>query len=61
MSKTYRNTYGEARAAAVAYYAMCDRAQALGVPTSLDDPSSPKTVRGLRRMVRRAERLAVAA
>ena len=32
---------------ASAYYALCDEARALGVPVSLDDPDSPKTVAAL--------------
>jgi hypothetical protein len=31
----------------VAYYRLCDRAAAFGIPTSLDDPASPATVDGL--------------
>jgi hypothetical protein len=31
-----------------AYYRLCDEARALGIPTSLDDPRSPKTVDALR-------------
>ena len=31
-----------------AYYRLCDEARALGIPTSLDDPRSPKTVDELR-------------
>lgn len=30
-----------------AYYHLCDEARALGIPTSLDDPRSPKTVAAL--------------
>lgn len=41
---------------AEAYYRLCDRAQAVGVPTSLDDRSSPTTVASLRAAVERAER-----
>jgi hypothetical protein len=37
---------------AVAYYRLCDEADALGIPTSLDDPRSPKTVPALRAAVR---------
>ena len=36
------------RQEAVEYYQLVDRARALGIPTSLDDPMSPKTVDGLR-------------
>lgn len=34
-----------------AYYALCDRAAALGIPTSLDDPRTPQTVPALRATV----------
>lgn len=63
MSRTIRRdkTYSELRAEAVAYYKLCDRASALGLPVSLDNPESPTTVRGLRRSVRRAERALVTA
>ena len=37
-----------------AYMALCDEARALGVPTSLDDPRSPRTVAGLRAAVNAA-------
>ena len=30
------------------YYNLCEQAAALGIPTSLDNPASPKTVQGLR-------------
>ncbi len=30
------------------YYALCKQASDVGVPVSLDDPDSPKTVQGLR-------------
>jgi hypothetical protein len=33
------------------YYALCERARAVGVATSIDDPSSPTTVADLRRAV----------
>jgi hypothetical protein len=35
-----------------AYMALCDRARELGIPTSLDDPRSPKTVAALKAAVR---------
>ena len=38
-----------------AYYRLCDEARALGIPTSLDDPRSPKTVDELRGAVARAK------
>lgn len=47
----YRRLRDEARA----YYALVERAQRAGVPTSLDDPRSARTVEGLRRAVERAE------
>lgn len=36
-----------------AHYRLCEEAQALGIPTSVDDPRSPKSVNELRD-VRRA-------
>lgn len=30
------------------YYALCDKARELGIPTSLDNPRSPRTVSGLK-------------
>jgi len=48
----YRKLQAEARA----YYALCDKAHALGVPTSLDDPRSPKTVAALEKAVAVRER-----
>lgn len=38
-----------------AYYTLCDEAAALGIPTSLDDPRSPKTVAALVAAVARAK------
>ena len=38
------------------YYALCDRAERLGVPVSLDDPRTPKTVGALREAVAVRER-----
>lgn len=37
-----------------AYYRLCDEARALGIPTSLDDPRSPRTVAELRAAVEAA-------
>ena len=34
-----------------AYWRLCQEALALGIPTSLDDPRSPKTVAALRAAV----------
>lgn len=34
-----------------AYYALCDQARALGIPTSLDDPRTTKTVAELQAAV----------
>ena len=34
-----------------AYYRLCKEAEALGIPISLDDPRSPRTVDGLREAV----------
>ncbi len=36
------------------YYELCEQARQLGVPTSLDDPRSPRTVAGLRAAVAKA-------
>lgn len=41
------------RREAIAYYALCDEARMLGIPTSLDDPRSATTVEGLRAEVER--------
>jgi hypothetical protein len=41
---------------AVEYAALCERAAALGIPTSLDDPASPRTVEGLRDAIAAAEK-----
>lgn len=48
-------TYAEATQEAVKYYALCRKAERLGVPTSLDDPKSPQTVAGLAHLVSIAE------
>lgn len=37
------------------YYRLCDEAARLGIPVSLDDPRSPKTVQGLRDAVESAK------
>jgi len=42
--KTMKHHHREARD----YYNLCEQAAALGIPTSLDNPASPKTVQGLR-------------
>jgi hypothetical protein len=34
-----------------AYYALCAEAERLGIPTSLDDPSTPATVAELQQAV----------
>lgn len=44
------------RKQARAYFRLCDEARALGVPTSLDDPRSPRTVAGLREAVDEKQR-----
>ena len=44
------------RADARDYYALCDEADALGIPTSLDDPDSPATIAALKDAVAQAER-----
>lgn len=38
------------------YYRLCDEAHRLGIPTSLDDPRTPRTVAGLRAAVDAAKR-----
>lgn len=53
-SNPYQN-YSRRVAEAVAYYDLCDRASKLGIPVSLDDPRSPKTVPALLAAVRAAE------
>jgi len=40
-------THAEARD----YYRLCDEARSLGIPVSLDDPDSPKTVEQLREAI----------
>lgn len=47
---TYTQLIQEARD----YYRLCAEAEALGIPVSLDDPRSPKTVQGLRDAVAKA-------
>lgn len=47
-------TYAQRIEEAKAYQRLCDAARDLGVPTSLDDPRSPRTVEGLRAAVVRA-------
>jgi hypothetical protein len=42
------------REQALAYQRLIEEARALGVPTSLDDPRSPRTVDALRAAVRDA-------
>jgi len=44
-------TYADRIAEQQDYYALCERARALGIPTSLDDPRSPRTIDGLREAV----------
>jgi hypothetical protein len=48
----YRKLQDEARA----YYRLCEEAAALGIPTSLDDPRSPRTVDALRAAVEAARK-----
>lgn len=38
------------------YAALCDTARKLGIPVSLDDPRSPKTVAALKQAVAQASR-----
>jgi len=45
-------SHDEHRAAQVAYYRLCERAARLGIPVSLDDPRSPRTVAELEAQVR---------
>lgn len=42
-------SYADLIRTARAYYALCDKAAAKGVPVSLDDPRSPRTVAALRK------------
>ena len=44
-------TYTQRLAEQRDYYALCDKAQALGIPTSLDHPDTPRTVAALRKAV----------
>jgi hypothetical protein len=44
-------TYGQLLQEQRDYYALCDEADRLGIPTSLDDPRSPRTVARLRAAV----------
>lgn len=39
-----------------AYYALCTEARGLGIPVSLDDPRSPRTVSALAKAVKTAQR-----
>lgn len=48
-------TTSQLRIQAREYVALCDRAAALGIPTSLDDPRSPRTVAALRAAVAKAQ------
>ena len=47
-------TYSELIREAQAYYRLCAEAEALGIPTSLDDPRTPKTVAALQAAVEAA-------
>lgn len=47
----YRTLQAEARD----YYRLVRQADSLGIPTSLDDPTSPKTVQALRDAIRGEE------
>jgi len=44
-------TYTQLIRQAQDYYRLCAEAEARGIPVSLDDPRSPKTVAALRRAV----------
>lgn len=48
---TYTQHLDEARR----YYALCDEARRLGIPTDVEDPLSPKTVEDLERAVINAQ------
>ena len=37
------------------YYRLCAEAHTLGIPTSLDDPKSPRTVAGLKAAIAKAQ------
>jgi hypothetical protein len=47
--------YETLRQEAKDHYALCERARAVGIPTSLDDPRGPKTVAALRHAVEARE------
>jgi len=47
-------TTSQLRSEARAYYALCDKARRLGIPVSLDDPRSPRTVAALAAAVAKA-------
>jgi len=47
-------TYTQLIREAQAYYRLCAEAEALGIPVSLDNPRSPKTVDALRASVEAA-------
>jgi hypothetical protein len=46
-----RKTYSQLQDEARAYYLLCREAEALGIPTSVYNPGSPRTVKGLRQVV----------
>ena len=48
-------TYSTLRKQAEDYYRLCAEAQALGIPTSLDDPRAPTTVDALRQAIEDAD------
>ena len=48
-------TYAQRLQEAEDYFRLCDKARELGIPTSLDDPKSPKTVEALRAEIENAE------
>jgi hypothetical protein len=54
-SRTLVLRYLNARWVAEDYAALCETARSLGIPTSLDDPSTPQTVSALREAVAQAE------
>ncbi len=39
----------------VEHQQLCDQARALGMPTSLEDPRSPRTITGLRDAILKAQ------
>ena len=47
-------TYSERIAEQRAYYALLNKAHTLGIPVSLDDPASPRTIAGIKTAIAKA-------